>query len=510
MNFVVGGDIVTNQDTKIKHNLISSLVYQVVLISLGFLLPRLYLENFGSEVNGVLSTIKQIFTYLCLLEAGVGLATTQALYQRIGANDYKSASEVLTATNAYYKKTGIIYSAIVFVITVVYAYLIPTSINSHVLFLLVILNAIPSLFSYFVQAKYRILMEVDGRKYVINHSETILQLASNAGKILVLLLTDSLILIQLVYCIIALCQLVYLYFYAKRRYQWLDLKAKPDFEAISQKNSVLVHQLSGMVFNNTDVILISVLCDLKAVSIYAIYHIFFSQVQNFITTVVSSFTFALGQLFHTDREKFEQLFQAYETVYIMATCFIYTLMAVFLLPLIQIYTSGINDAEYTNAILLLLFVVMNLLANFKLPANGVIEYSGEFKKTRSYAIWEMIINITVSVVAILSMGICGAILGTIAALVYRGIVTIFYSNKKVLQRSQMCTYKILIANIAVFAIVMAVFFVDTFSNVPFLKLLGYGIVNSIWIAGLYFLINFVCNREAFRTIFQLYRRKKQG
>ena len=98
-----------NHDSRIKHNLISSLIYQLVLISLSFLLPRLYLENFGSEVNGVLSTVKQIFTYMCLLEAGVGLATTQALYKRIGEKDYKSASSVLSATNAYYRKTGIIY-----------------------------------------------------------------------------------------------------------------------------------------------------------------------------------------------------------------------------------------------------------------------------------------------------------------------------------------------------------------------------------------------------------------
>ncbi|MBQ4111019.1 MAG: hypothetical protein IJC74_09075 [Clostridia bacterium] len=497
-----------DKDSRIKHNLISSLVYQVVLISLSFLLPRLYLENFGSEVNGVLSTIKQIFTYMCLLEAGVGLATTQALYKRIGEKNYKSASAVLSATNSYYKKTGVIYLAIVLVIAVVYARFVPTSIDSGVLFFLVILNAIPSLFSYFVQAKYRILMEVDGRKYVINNSETILQLASNAGKILVLILTDSLILIQLVYCVIALFQLVYLYFYARRRYKWLDLKEKPDFESVSQKNSVLVHQLSGMVFNNTDVLLISFLCDFKAVSIYTIYNIFFSQVQNFITSVVSSFTFALGQMFHTDRERFDKLYNVYETFYIMAAYIIYTLMAVFLLPLIQIYTSGINDAEYTNTFLLLLFAVMNLIANAKLPANGVIEYSGDFKKTRFYAVWEMIINITVSVAAIIYMGICGAILGTIAALLYRGIMTVYYSNKKVLKRSQFNTYKILIANSIAFTAVMAVFYVDTFSNVSFLKLLLNGIIHSVWIAVLYIAVNFIFNRSAFKTIFELYRGKK--
>ena len=498
-----------DKDSRIKNNLVSSLVYQVVLISMSFLLPRLYLENFGSEVNGVLSTIKQIFMYLFLLEAGVGLATTQALYKRIGEKDYKSANEVLSATNSYYIRTGIIYLAIVLVIATLYAYVIPTSIDSNVVFLIVILTALPALFSYFVQAKYRILMEVDGRKYVINNSETILQLASNVGKILVLVLTDSLILIQLVYCIISLVQLAFLYFYAKRRYKWLDLKVKPDFDAISQKNSVLIHQLSGMVFNNTDVILISLLCDFKAVSIYAIYNIFFSQVQNFITNIVSSFTFALGQMFHTDKKKFDNLFNTYETFYIMATCIIYTLMAVFLLPLIQIYTSGINDAQYTNVLLVLLFVIMNLISNVKLPANSVIEYSGDFEKTRSYAIWEMVINITISVIAILFMGICGAIVGTISALIYRGIMTIYYSNRKILKRSQMSTYKILISNGAVFTIIMAVFFVDTFSNVSFLKLLLNGFIHSIWIVGLYLLVNFVFNKSAFKTFFELYRGKKE-
>lgn len=71
------------KDSRIKYNLLSGVVYQIVLITLSFLLPRLYLEKFGSEVNGVLSAIKQIFTYMCLLEAGVRLAATQVLYKPV-------------------------------------------------------------------------------------------------------------------------------------------------------------------------------------------------------------------------------------------------------------------------------------------------------------------------------------------------------------------------------------------------------------------------------------------
>lgn len=496
------------KDNRIKYNLLSGIVYQVILIGISFLLPRLYLENFGSEVNGVLSTVKQIFVYMTLLEAGIGLATMQALYKPVAEGDHGKTGAILSATNRFYAKTGVIYAVIVLLLAFVYAFLIPTSIAPAELFAIILLTALPSLFSYFVQAKYRILLEVDGRKYVINNSETVLQLLSNIGKILVLFFTDSLVLIQLVYCILALMQLGYIYIHAKRRYTWLNLHAEPDYEAISQRKSVLVHQVSGMVFNNTDVLLLSVLCDFTVVSVYSIYNIFFSQVQTFITSIISGFSFALGQMFQTDREKFMKVYNVYETFYIMATFVIYTLMALFLLPLIQIYTHGINDAEYTNVYLVLLFVLMNLLANGKLPSNHVLEYSGKFEETRSHAIIEMAINIVVSVAAILIWGICGAILGTIVALLFRGTIMIYYANKKVLGRSIFRTYKLWLVNGAVFTLIMAIFFVDSFSGLSFVPLVIRGILHTMWVIPLYIAANLVFCREAFKNLFELRRAKK--
>lgn len=499
----------TKKDNRIKYNLLSGVFYQVILIAMGFVLPRLYLDNFGSEVNGVLSTIKQIFVYMLLLESGVGLATTQALYKPVAEKNHQKVSAVISATNNYYIKIGFIYASIVLAIAVVYAYIIPTSIDSSVIFGIIVLTALPNLFSFFVQAKYRILLEVDGRKYIITNSETALQVLANVGKILVLLFTDSLILIQLVYCVLSLIQLLFIYVHAKRRYGWLDVKAKPDFEAISQRKSVLVHQFSGMVFNNTDILLLSFMCDFKVVSVYTIYNIFFSQIQTFITSIISGFSFALGQMFHTDKEKFMKVYNVYETIYIMSTFIIYTLMAVFLLPLIQIYTRGINDANYTNVYLVLLFVIMNLLANGKLPSNHVLEYSGKFEETRSHAIWEMVINITVSIVAIIYFGICGAIVGTIVALLYRGTMMIYYSNKKVLDRSMFATYRLWLVNGAVFAFIMIVFFVDSFCGLSFLDLLIKGIIHSLWIIPLYMLVNFVFFKDAFDILITLRRKKNE-
>ncbi len=74
--------------SRIQKNILTGLLCQVVTILLSFFMPRLYMSYYGSDVNGELNTIKQLFAYLYLLEAGVGLATTQALYRPVAIGDH--------------------------------------------------------------------------------------------------------------------------------------------------------------------------------------------------------------------------------------------------------------------------------------------------------------------------------------------------------------------------------------------------------------------------------------
>ena len=72
----------------------------------------------------------------------------------------------------------------------------------------------------------------------------------------------------------------------------------------------------------------------------------------------------------------------------------------------------------------------------------------------------------------------------------------------------MSTYKILITNAAVFAIVMVILYVDAFSGVSFLKLLLNGVIHSVWIVALFLTVNLIFNKSAFKALFELYRGKK--
>ncbi len=94
---------------KTVYNITIGIGSQILSIALGIIIPRLFLTSFGSEMNGFLNSISQIFSYFALLESGVGVASLQALYGPVGRDDKKQVSEILAATSKYYDKTGIFY-----------------------------------------------------------------------------------------------------------------------------------------------------------------------------------------------------------------------------------------------------------------------------------------------------------------------------------------------------------------------------------------------------------------
>ena len=148
------GPVLTAAESRrrVLHNMCSSLLYNLSVILFGLLLPRLYLTSFGSELNGLDSTIKQIFSCLTLLEAGVGLASQQAYYLPVAVGDRKAINGIFSATHHYYRRTGIVY----LLVTVVFALLYPLCINTVLSYgtvsLIVVFYGIPGIVSYLVLA----------------------------------------------------------------------------------------------------------------------------------------------------------------------------------------------------------------------------------------------------------------------------------------------------------------------------------------------------------------------
>lgn len=481
-------------------NILTAMLSQVITLMAGIIIPRLVLVNLGSEANGFLNSINSILTYLSLLEAGVGTASTQALYEPIAKGDRAGISSILSAMDHFYKRTARWYFSGVLILTFLFPLTLNSTIPTWQIMAVTFLSGMPSVISYYIQGKYNILLRAEGKSYVLTNLSTIAYLGTSIAKIVLLLCGYSIVALQIMYTSFTVFQVLYILLYMKRHYAWLDLNAKPAYEKIAQSKNALVHQVSALIFNNTDTLILTYCCGLKTVSVYAMY----SMLLGIIATAISNFSgmnFILGQTFNTDRKRFEKLLDVYEVFYITLTFSLFCIANIFISPFLRLYTSGVTDINYVDPYLPILFITTYLLSNGRNPSGLVINYSVHFKQTQWRAILESIINIVVSLVCVFKFGIYGVLIGTIVALLYRANDMIIYSNKKIMQRSPWKTYRRWLVNLCLF-IGISVIASKVFAHISlntYSQIIFWAIVCCLCVIPLFFVTAFGIDRDAYCT-----------
>lgn len=479
-------------------NIVTGIGYQIITMIIGFIVPRLFLLRYGSEVNGLLSSSSQFLSYLFIFEAGVGSATIQALFGFIGRRDTAGINGVMSATHRYYKKTGWYYLLSTTVLALVYPALLNTSIPSFVVSSIVLFSGISGALSFFTFGKFTLLLNAENKLYVINFVNVLTAVVSGALRIVLINQSVSIIILQTTSILLLLVQ-VYIYrTYCKKYYAWLDVSVPPDNESISQKNAALLHQVSTLVFSNTDMILITFFLGLKSVSVYAIYGLVFNSTNALITNIYSGVRSRLGQIFSSDIERYKSIYGIFETLY-TAIAFALNLTAyAMVLPFIRLYTGGINDINYVNPVLPILFVLLQLLLAARRPIFDSVYFAGHIRSTQWHTVIEAIVNISVSLLLAKALGMYGILIGSAVALVFRSLLMFRFVAIHELNINIWKSVKLQLFNFALFAFSAWVFLILSPKFNTFFEVLFGIVLCVIGFTGFFVAVNIVFNRKIFR------------
>ena len=331
------------------YNIIFGIIGQLLTVVFAIIVPKVIIIGYGSSVNGLLSTINQLFVYLSLFEAGVGTATLQALYKPLTENNRGEINSILAATHKYYIRTSKLYFAALTLFSVLYPCIVKRGCISYTMAaLLIFFGGLGNVVNFMFQGKYKILLQAEGKSYVVTNITTVISVFINLSKIFLIKNGFDVLTVQIAFFIFNVIQMAFFEIYIRLKYKWIDLKVQPDEKAINQKNSVLVHQIATLVFSNTDMIILSVINGLKAVSLYTVYNYVYTTVLNIFSTINNSLVFYLGQTYHSDRKKFLEIYRLYEFDIMTVGYYMFTVIGVLTLPFMKLYTSGMTDYNYIN------------------------------------------------------------------------------------------------------------------------------------------------------------------
>lgn len=445
-----------NNRKKSLKNLFYKALGQAVTIAFGLLLPRLFVVSYGSEVNGLLTSLSQLLIYLNLFEAGIGTATLQALYKPLAMDDWDGVNGVMAASDRYYKRAGRLYLAGLLVLTIAYPLVVDSTLPFWTVCGAVFFSGIGQVVLFYFQAKYRFLLRADGMGYIDTNLTTAASILTSLGKVALIRLEADVVLVLAVSFLLQCLQAAYMLWYI-RSYPHLRLDVPPNIQAISQKNSVLVHQISALIFRNTDVLILTVACGLRIVSVYSIYMLVTTHLESILSIPLSSVSFSMGQTYQTDKALYTRRADLLDSYTGAISYAVFSVTLFLFLPFIRLYTKGVSDINYVDPWLPPLFVLASLLNLSRSCMLESTNYAGHFRATLPHTIMESAINLSVSLVGVYFLGIYGVLLGTVAALAYRTNQVILYTNHKLLERSAKKTYAIYGVNVALFLLTQFLF-----------------------------------------------------
>lgn len=484
---------------KIKYNLIMGLIGQFLALLLGIVLPKLVITSYGSEVNGLLSSVTNIYACIALVEAGVAGASCQALYATLAKNNKDQVNAVLSATNRYYYRSGLVYLLCIICFSVLYPILIRSDIPYHTVVLVILFNGIGNVINYFFHGKYLVLLKADGKNYIRTGLETFTNSFKQIAKIVLIAMGYDVVFVQLAAMLVSFVQMIYITLYIKKHYDWIDLSVEPDTPAIAQSKNVIAHEINYFVTSNLDTVILTVFRTLKEVSVYSLYALLLGIVNRILRVIRDAVEFKLANLFHTDRPAFLKMFRAFEVYYITLAFSVFSVLNFFILPFIAVYTAGVTDVNYIRSLLPILFVFINLLSAGRYPSEAMIYISGHFKQTQRSASVETWINLLSSVILVHIWGIEGVLLGTILSSLYRAVYLLQYVNRNIIGRSPAPAYLCWFVNIIVFLLTL---FINRWIMVEldsYLKIMLFAIPYAAGTFVLYFTVVSVCMRDAFQT-----------
>lgn len=400
----------------IKKSFYNSFFGIIAMLTIGlitFVKISFIINIIGQEYNGLNNLYTQIFSFLMIGQAGIGLATTSMLYEYIEKKNIKEINKIISGSRRILSEILCILFLIVIVISPFIRILIKDNIfNNYFVSITFILFSFKILFSqYFQPLKGFVAANQD--EYIVQIFQIVLNLSVGILEISVLYLSKSYVKMILSGVILSIVLELFNYMYLKQRYsKILYFFKEKNYGAKKHIKELVKVNIVSTIAKSMDPLLISKILGLIVTSLYSNYN----YVQSFLLAIAGAglggFRHYFGSVFikrdAQRKEKFDK--------YILISNFIATFFALmFYLMIEDFIILWINQESKLDSTTSLLFSILIYLYVLMKPINTLVITNKLFHLASKSSLYEAIINLFISLILIQKIGLNGVLIGSISS-----------------------------------------------------------------------------------------------
>lgn len=472
-------------------NISTSLFLQFITIISGFIIPKIILETFGSEVNGLVSSITQFLNYVTLIEGGIGGVVLANLYKPLYNNDVDMISSIINTANRFYRKIGFIFILYTIGLALIYPLIFESSFSYLYVSTLTLILSLSLFIQYMFSLTLRNLLTADKKVYIVSLIQIVITLLNILFTYLCVKICPSIHFLKLMLGIVFLIQPLILSIYVKKEYN-LKRNAIYDNKLLESRWNGFAINLASFIHNSTDIAILTIFTNLSLVSVYSVFCLVSGGLKQVISSVATGINPTIGKSYASgDLNDLNMKFDMYEYIIFMLV-FIFFGTAMFLInPFIQLYTAKISDAQYNQPLFGCLLLISEALYLIKFPHLNLAYAANKFKELTIPSFFEAMINIVISIILVWKYGLIGVTIGTIVAMIYRMIFHIKFTKRLIPSRKISTFYKKMIIFLITYLIGSIVILFFPITEITIISWILHGTVYMIIYTILYLIMSII-------------------
>ncbi|WP_147533179.1 lipopolysaccharide biosynthesis protein [Bacillus marasmi] len=400
-------------------NIAVSILLQLVIILLGFMSRKVFLDSLGTEYLGVNGVLTNIIAILSLVEAGISGSLTYNLYKPLAENN----REKIIALVQLYKQVYRVLAFIIFVVSLaiypILDHLLKGSESVSFLKLAFFIFVLKNIVYYFYEHKVAIFV-ADQKEYILTRIYTIFHVIATLAKMLILILTKDFILFLIIELITNTLQCFinnrvvakrYPYLFTKKRYQ---LEKQEKAGLITQIKALFLHKVGTYFIYGTDNMIISYFLGVGTVGLYANYLMLIGQVGALFTPILGGMTASVANVITIEGK--DKQYSVFNMVYLI-NFWLYSIGIIFLYNLLEPFINWwLGDGYLLDHLTFIILLVNFYLTGMRACITTFKEGGGIFVLDKYTPIIEAGLNVGISMILVHYLGLAGIFLGTTISL----------------------------------------------------------------------------------------------
>lgn len=407
---------------KAGKNIIFGYVSNLVILLVNFIQRTVFIYVLGRTLSGVNGVYTDVLSVLSLTELWIGTALNYSLYKPVAERDIEKIKSYMR----FYKKAYLTIAGVIAILGIAISPFLkfilknPGNLTLKELTLYYYLFLFNTVISYFVTYKYS-LVNAEQKNYIQTNITTLTKLATATVQISVLLLFRNFLFYLLAQFVVELLQKIFVTAYLNRLYPYLRDKdvrklTAQETQVVATKTKALIcHKVGDVARLQTDKIIISSFVSVDTAAVVDNYVYIITYVGNFVNIIFDSVISGFGNVVATEsKERQYLLFKVYR----FFACWLFGFGAVGFFHLLTPFIGGVwlHDAGWTLPRVTVALLVTDfylkggrtVLLNFKIA-------SGLFEQDRFLPLVQGAVNLVVSVVLVMKIGVTGVYVGTLVS-----------------------------------------------------------------------------------------------